>query len=467
MVFITESFSAISPRITFISSRQQLRFSVNQSDRLSFETTSGQLLGCVAQSSGSPLTYQWSHSQLPTDKPPLISQGSFLLIQHQSTTESKLRALLSGRLYCEARSASGADRKTTELQLLHPLRLTLEPNVQVIKSGQKGSFNCTVQGEFTSVHWFHNGRLLASSDSGHPYSQHVSVQLMPKSKEFPADSSSSIALSELQPLGQTIASSLNSINDGYVSILKLRQLRREHAGIYQCIVRAGQHSAQESSRLLIEDQPPRLLEVFTEHQTGLGTSHSLKCMASGNPLPQIGWLLDEQSLDGAAPPAMLGSDWQSQNAAAVMSSDSATSSVTTNLLQSTNTVDASVSSVLNSILSSSRNNAAISGQLLSQLRVGDYVTADNLVVSFVNISQIHSAHGGMYRCIAYSELGVASHQAELRVLAPKPFVRQMGVKRRLAGSSINVRCPASGWPIRQILWFRGKQNQYLTNLVYK
>jgi hypothetical protein len=407
---ITESFSAISPRITFVSPRQQLSFDKNT-------TGMSLLLACIAQSSGSELSYQWTHDSLNTDRLPLTSQGPFVQLQLESLSSSQLQLLTAGRLQCEAKSAAGSDRKTIDLQWMQALQLlSLEPPLQVIKSGQKGGFNCTVRGDFNSIHWFHNGRLLASSDSGaHPNSPHLSVQLVPRSRLDPTSAASSTS--------------------GYVSMLRLRQMRREHAGVYQCVVRAGSQSAQVAGRLLVEDQPPRLLEVFQDHQIATGSGHSLKCMAAGNPLPQIGWLLDEQPLDGAAPPARSGLDWQS-------------------LESGSNSVSSGPSSPVGSAITTS--GTAISGQLMSQVRVGDYVTADNLVVSFVNISQSHTAHGGVYRCVAYSELGSVSHQAQLKVQSNTPFVRSMGVRRLLAGSSFTYHCPVSGWPIQQIQWFRGR-----------
>jgi len=45
------------------------------------------------------------------------------------------------------------------------------------------------------------------------------------------------------------------------------------------------------------DDPPRFLEVFTSKEVEVGQSLSIKCMSTGNPLPQITWTLDGFPLD--------------------------------------------------------------------------------------------------------------------------------------------------------------------------
>ena len=113
-----------------------------------------------------------------------------------------------------------------------------------------------------------------------------------------------------------------------------RPLRRNERGAYQCRARLARTTLHATSQLLLKDNPPQFVETFqsqlvARNQQSAGASQqqqlgaSLKCVASGEPLPEIIW-----TLSGFPVP------------------DS------------------------------------------SRFRVGDYVTRDGLIVSFVNITNV-------------------------------------------------------------------------------
>ncbi|KAM7292998.1 Down syndrome cell adhesion molecule-like protein 1 homolog [Ixodes scapularis] len=88
-----------------------------------------------------------------------------------------------------------------------------------------------------------------------------------------------------------------------------------------------------------------------------------------------------------------------------------------------------------------------------RFRMGDYVTSDGSVVSFVNISAVRAEDGGLYRCSAGNDVGVSEHAARVNIHGP-PFVRRMGNLSVVAGEVLSITCPVGGHPIDSITWER-------------
>lgn len=114
--------------------------------------------------------------------------------------------------------------------------------------------------------------------------------------------------------------------------LHLDSVRRADHGAYQCRARLARTTVHATGQLLLKDNPPQFVETFagqliTRQQLAQQQSPatSLKCVASGSPLPEISW-----TLSGFPVPES------------------------------------------------------------SRFRVGDYVTRDGLIVSFVNISSVQA-----------------------------------------------------------------------------
>ena len=112
---------------------------------------------------------------------------------------------------------------------------------------------------------------------------------------------------------------------------------------------------------------PRFTYVFDEKTIDPGTRLSLKCEATGNPLPQITWMLDD-----------------------------------------------------NAIFEHSR------------IRVGDYVTNNGYVNSFVNISSIRIEEGGLYTCTG-----------ELSSLSLSPLFPSSLFSSRVKGYLLGTENPAN------------------------
>ncbi|XP_076325843.1 cell adhesion molecule Dscam1-like isoform X3 [Tachypleus tridentatus] len=87
----------------------------------------------------------------------------------------------------------------------------------------------------------------------------------------------------------------------------------------------------------------------------------------------------------------------------------------------------------------------------NRIRVGDYVSRDGAVISFVNFTRIEAIDGGVYQCTATNNNGIENHQAQVSVFGP-PVIRQMKNKTVVGGNTVMINCPVGGYPIKQITW---------------
>ncbi|KAI4460603.1 basigin related [Holotrichia oblita] len=174
------------------------------------------------------------------------------------------------------------------------------------------------------------------------------------------------------------------------AILRIESVRKEDKGMYQCFIRNDQESAEASAELKLGGRfdPPLIRQSFGEETLQPGSSVFLKCVAGGNPTPEITWELDGRRLS---------------------------------------------------------NN--------DRYQIGQYVTVNGDVVSHLNVSQIQTNDGGLYRCIASSKVGAVEHAAKINVYG-SPYVRPMEKQAIVAGGTLIVHCPVAGYPIESIVWER-------------
>ena len=76
------------------------------------------------------------------------------------------------------------------------------------------------------------------------------------------------------------------------------------------------------------------------------------------------------------------------------------------------------------------------------------------MVSNLNISDVQTNDGGLYKCVASSKVGIAQHSARLNVHG-LPFIRPMDKVAVVAGEMMYVTCPVAGYPIESIQWEKG------------
>ncbi|XP_035219308.1 Down syndrome cell adhesion molecule-like protein Dscam2 isoform X2 [Stegodyphus dumicola] len=171
-------------------------------------------------------------------------------------------------------------------------------------------------------------------------------------------------------------------------ILQINPVRREDSAMYQCFVSNDQEIVQGTAELFVAEDAPVFTYAFSEQAVHPGISVSLKCSASGNPLPQVTWLVDGYPVPEAY-----------------------------------------------------------------HIRVGDYVSDERTVNSYVNVSSVTVEDGGTYQCIAQNGVRGLAHSRRLNVFGP-PFIRPMRNVTALDGQSVVIHCPVSGYPISKVYWER-------------
>ncbi|XP_072143985.1 cell adhesion molecule Dscam1-like [Dermacentor andersoni] len=274
----------------------------------------------------------------------------------------------SGRYLCVANNSAGEDRAHTDLLVSVPLSARVDPSVQVVDVGRSANLSCRVTGHpVHGVLWTHNGRTITPS---YPSRSASSSSAMRGSGE--ATVSSDTALLRIAVLSR--------------DMLHITGVNRQDRGMYQCLVYNDRDSAQGSAQLVIGEDAPVMEHVFAERQARPGGTVSLRCSASGNPLPQVTW-----SLDGAPVPEHY------------------------------------------------------------HVRIGDYVSGERLVHSYVNLTGVRVEDGGLYACAARNGVGRVSHSARLNVLG-RPMVRPMANVTALAGRTMRLHCAVAGYPIQSIVW---------------
>jgi len=83
------------------------------------------------------------------------------------------------------------------------------------------------------------------------------------------------------------------------------------------------------------------------------------------------------------------------------------------------------------------------------------VTADDSVLSFLNLTEVTNRDGGRYMCKASNSAGSVDHTEEIIVQGP-PFVRSV-TREWKEGGDLLLLCPVSGHPITRISWTRGEK----------
>lgn len=329
-LFVTEPHGNSPPRIT----DSHLFVAAREGDTVQ--------LSCAAESFPLP-TYSWFKEEdgefIPLSaNPRTMTVDGILVIQYVGNHDS-------GKYVCVVNNSVGEEKVTTILTVSAPLSVYIYPQRQVIDVGKAATFNCSITGHpVTSVVWMKDGRPLSESDR------------------------------------MTVLSR---------DILHISSVQREDKGMYQCFVYNNIESVQGTAELRLGDVAPVFIYTFSEDTMKPGNSLSLKCAASGNPLPQITWSLDDNGI-----PDHL------------------------------------------------------------RYRVGDFVTSEAHVVSYVNVSEVRVEDGGEYSCSANNVVDTIRHSARINVYG-SPLIRMMKNISVVAGNTLTIRCPVAGYPIEAITWQRG------------
>ncbi|XP_032672566.1 Down syndrome cell adhesion molecule-like protein Dscam2 isoform X18 [Odontomachus brunneus] len=233
---ITEPVGSVRPKFPTID------------DSRSFRTTKdgSVTLQCPAQGHPVPLYKWYKYIEGTTRRQPIqlddrVRQVSGTLIIREARVED------SGKYLCIVNNSVGGESVETVLTVTAPLTAEIEPSTQTIDFGRPATFTCTVQGNpIKTISWLKDGKPLGLEDR----------------------------------------------------VLRIESVKKEDKGMYQCFVRNDQESAQATAELKLGGrfEPPQIRQAFGEETLQPGPSMFLKCVASGNPTPEITWELDGKRL---------------------------------------------------------------------------------------------------------------------------------------------------------------------------
>ncbi|XP_065340849.1 cell adhesion molecule Dscam1 isoform X6 [Cloeon dipterum] len=202
----------------------------------------------TCQVSGFPVPrYKWYKFAEGTAKKVAVSlndrvkQVSGTLIIKEAKVED------SGKYLCVVNNSVGGESVETVLTVTAPLSATVEPETQTVDFGRPAVFTCNFEGNpVKTIGWLKDGKNLNHEDA----------------------------------------------------TLRIDSVKKEDKGMYQCFVRNDQESAQASAELKLGGrfEPPQFRHTFGEETLQPGPSVFLKCVASGNPTPEITWELDGKKL---------------------------------------------------------------------------------------------------------------------------------------------------------------------------
>ncbi|XP_037298235.1 Down syndrome cell adhesion molecule-like protein Dscam2 [Manduca sexta] len=171
-----------------------------------------------------------------------VKQVSGTLIIKEAKVED------SGKYLCVVNNSVGGESVETVLTVTAPLKATVEPATQTVDFGRPAVFTCRYEGNpVKTITWLKDGKDIKHHDT----------------------------------------------------ILRIESVKKEDKGMYQCFIRNDQESAGASAELKLGGrfEPPQIRHSFGEQTFRSGPSLRLKCVASGNPTPDITWLLDGEKLN--------------------------------------------------------------------------------------------------------------------------------------------------------------------------
>ncbi|XP_053612844.1 cell adhesion molecule Dscam1 isoform X30 [Plodia interpunctella] len=201
---------------------------------------------CPAQAYPVPLFRWYKFIEGTTRKQPVtlndrVKQVSGTLIIKEAKVED------SGKYLCVVNNSVGGESVETVLTVTAPLKTAVEPATQTVDFGRPAIFTCKYEGNpVKTITWLKDGKDMKHHDP----------------------------------------------------LLRIESVKKEDKGMYQCFIRNDQESAGASAELKLGGrfEPPQIRHSFGEQTLRSGPSLRLKCVASGNPTPDIGWFLDGEKM---------------------------------------------------------------------------------------------------------------------------------------------------------------------------
>ncbi|XP_022256612.1 Down syndrome cell adhesion molecule-like protein Dscam2 [Limulus polyphemus] len=234
-IIITDVHSVISPRLIY--SVPVIRG--QQGDTLS--------LPCVAQ--GNPVPHYVWYRLHERERIPLFL-GHRVYHYSELLTLEFISLEDNGTYICVANNSAGEVETQTDVIVTVPFKVDLKPRVLTADFGDLVTFRCSItpsRHPAKTLMWFKNGQPLSANPR------------------------------------------INIIDKGNLNI---HSVQRADKGMYQCMVTSGEIASQDSAELVLREQHPIFHSTFETSVVQPSSTISLKCSASGIPLPQITWTRD-------------------------------------------------------------------------------------------------------------------------------------------------------------------------------
>ncbi|XP_060529791.1 cell adhesion molecule Dscam2 isoform X44 [Cylas formicarius] len=236
---ITEPVASVLPKFPTLDDSRSFKGSLNDSITLL----------CPAQAFPAP-TYRWYKFIDGTSRKQAVvlndrvKQVAGTLIIREAKVED------SGKYLCVVNNSVGGESVETVLTVTAPLKATIEPKVQTVDFGRPAVFSCKFEGNpIKTISWMKDGNKIDHTDA----------------------------------------------------VLRIEAVRKEDKGMYQCFIRNDQESAEATGELKLGGrfEPPQIRHAFNEETVQPGNSVFMKCIASGNPTPEITWELYGRKLSNS------------------------------------------------------------------------------------------------------------------------------------------------------------------------
>ncbi|ESO90667.1 hypothetical protein LOTGIDRAFT_163887 [Lottia gigantea] len=204
-------------------------------------------LPCVSSQALPYPQYTWSKNGVPVmiDNNRVLQNGGNLMIKDAITKDS-------GDYKCNATNRRGTETISTRLTITSTLSAIVSPPEQTVDAGLTATYNCSTSGyPINSVTWYKDGKPLVVDER---------VYIL-------ADTT-----------------------------LIIRDVKRQDQGMYQCFLANQKEVTQGTAQLTLGAAKPTILDSFQEQFVKNGQQVSLRCKATGNPIPAVKWRLDGADL---------------------------------------------------------------------------------------------------------------------------------------------------------------------------
>ncbi|KAG8198699.1 hypothetical protein JTE90_023471 [Oedothorax gibbosus] len=263
--------------------------------------------------------------------------------------------------------------------------------------------------------------------------------------------------------------------------LLIRRISPQDAGFYVCVARGEAGEVRAETQLTV--RAPLKVSMFPMvQQVSSGSTATINCSVTGHPISTIQWTKNQVPVslsrrvvlvtrtvlqisaierdDRGMYQCIAHNDEDSAQGTAQLSISSEPPVLLSKfeelIVKPGESVSLRCSAAGNPLPQITWYSYDVPVQDTSRIRVGDYVSREGSVISFINITRVEATDGGQYECRAVNEYGVDAFSSIVHVKGP-PSIRPIRNRTAVAGQFLIVHCPISGYPIQSIRWIKGNR----------